>query len=81
MIKTLSIAIACGLFALADASACVGCRQPGIGGVDEPQTVMAGMAFSWSVISLLVLVVVVLGGLTVYIAKTCQRLDREKNNA
>jgi len=66
---------------LTDASACVGCRQPGVGGGDEPQTVMAGMAFSWSVISLLIVVVVVLGGLSIFIAKTCQRLDRENDVA
>ncbi len=61
------------------AEACVGCRQPGVSALEEPQTLAAGVAFSWSVISLLVLVVVVLGFLTAYIAKTCARVDREKN--
>ena len=64
---------------LPGAWACVGCRQPGVTGPDEPQTVMAGVAFSWSVITLLLMVVLVLGGLSIYIARTCQRLDREKN--
>lgn len=67
------------LLTLPRVSACVGCRAPGVGGADEPQTVTAGIAFSWSVISLLVLVILVLAGLTAYIAKTCQRLDSEKN--
>lgn len=65
------------LFVLPHAQACVGCRQPGT--VMDRDLVTAGVAFSFSVISLLVLVVVVLAGLTAYIAKTCQRLDREKN--
>jgi len=62
---------------LPHAQACVGCRQPGA--AIDPDLVTAGVAFSFSVVSLLVLVVVVLAGLTAYIAKTCQRLDREKN--
>lgn len=67
------------LFAPAAAEACVGCRQPMVNSIEEPQTVAAGVAFSMSVMSLLILIVVVLAGLTAYIAKTCQRLDREKN--
>ena len=27
--------------------ACVGCRQPGVGNADEPQTVLAGVGLSW----------------------------------
>ncbi|MEI8311920.1 MAG: hypothetical protein WCH98_14320 [Verrucomicrobiota bacterium] len=59
------------------AMACVGCREPGAFGPDEPQTVMAGVAFSWSVITMLVIVAALLGGLGFYIAKTCKRVDRE----
>lgn len=59
------------------ARACVGCREPGAFGPDEPQTIMAGAAFSWSVLTMLVLVLAVLGGLGFYIAKTCARVDRE----
>jgi len=59
--------------------ACVGCREPGVTGAEEPQTVMAGIALSWSVLMMLLFVIVVIAGLGFYIAKTCQRLDREKN--
>lgn len=59
------------------AMACVGCREPGAFGPDEPQTVLAGMAFSWSVITMLVLVAGLVGGLGFYIAETCRRVDRE----
>ncbi len=58
------------------AMACVGCRQPGVGGADEPQTVLAGVAFSWSVITMLLLVASLIGGLGFYIAKTCRQVDR-----
>ncbi|MDX2080106.1 MAG: hypothetical protein SFU53_04920 [Terrimicrobiaceae bacterium] len=67
------------MLAPAAADACVGCRQPMVDSIEEPQTIAAGVAFSMSVVTLLILVVVVLAGLTAYIAKTCQRLDREKN--
>jgi hypothetical protein len=59
------------------AMACVGCRESGAFGPDEPQTVIAGMAFSWSVLTLLVTVLAALSGLGYYIAKTCIRVDRE----
>ena len=57
--------------------ACVGCREPGFGGPDEPQTVLAGVAFSWSVVTMLVIVGSIIGALGFFIAKTCRRLDRE----
>ena len=57
--------------------ACVGCRTPMVG-AEEPQTVLAGVALSWSVVTLLVTVVGVIAGLGLYIARTCQRVDREK---
>ncbi|MFA7344747.1 MAG: hypothetical protein WC003_10615 [Terrimicrobiaceae bacterium] len=59
------------------AMACVGCREPGAFGPDEPQTVMAGVAFSWSVITMLAIVAALIGGLGFYITKTCGRVDRE----
>lgn len=61
------------------ALACVGCREPGSCGPDEPQTVLAGLAFSWSVITMLLTVAALLGGLGFYIAKTCRRVDRENS--
>ena len=61
---------------LPDAAACVGCRQPGAGGPDEPQTVTAGIALSWGVVSMLAIVGLIIAGLTYYIADTCRKLDR-----
>lgn len=68
------------LLSIPHALGCVGCREPGGLASDEPQTVMAGVALSWSVLTMLVIVAVIIGGLSMYIAKTCQRLDREKNS-
>lgn len=59
------------------ALACVGCRQPGVGGPDEPQTVLAGVAFSWSVVTMLAFVALIVSFLAFYIVKTCRRVDRE----
>jgi hypothetical protein len=61
---------------LPDAAACVGCRQPGSGGPDEPQTVTAGIALSWGVVGMLAIVGLIVAGLTYYIADTCRKLDR-----
>lgn len=61
---------------LPQASACVGCRQPGAGGPDEPQTVTAGIALSWGVVGMLAIVGLIVSGLTYYIANTCRNLDR-----
>ena len=58
--------------------ACVGCRQM----TDEvkrtePSTVMAGFAFSWSVLFMLVVVGLILTFLVTYITRVVQRLSRE----
>lgn len=58
--------------------ACVGCREPGVGGLEEPRTVAAGIALSWGVLSMLAIVGLLVGGMTLYIVKTCRRLDRER---
>jgi hypothetical protein len=61
------------------ASACVGCREPGTETLlHESPTVMAGSAFSWSVLFMLAFVFVMIGGMTFYIWRTCQRLERER---
>ncbi len=41
--------------------ACEGCKMAGTKGLTEPQTVMAGMAFSWSVLFMLTAVFLLLG--------------------
>jgi hypothetical protein len=64
------------LIRLPEVAACVGCRQPGAGGPDEPQTVTAGIALSWGVVGMLAIVGLIVAGLTYYIAHTCRNLDR-----
>ena len=59
-----------------EAAACVGCRQPGEGGPDEPQTITAGIALSWGVVGMLAIVGLIVTGLAFYIADTCRKLDR-----
>lgn len=68
------------LFAVADAAACVGCREPGSDVMaKESPTVMAGVAFSWSVLFMLLFALLVVGGMSLYIGKTCQRIERERS--
>jgi len=62
------------------AMACVGCRTPMVSGAEEPQTILAGVAFSWSVITMLVIVGAIVGGLGFFIASTCRRVDRENGS-
>ncbi|MEO8205358.1 MAG: hypothetical protein ABI615_04200 [Chthoniobacterales bacterium] len=59
------------------ALACEGCRQPGV--LSEPQTALAGVGFSWSVLVMLCLVFSLLGGMTWYITNTCKRIDRGRD--
>jgi hypothetical protein len=67
------------LFSAVDCvTACVGCREPGSETVaKESPTVLAGWAFSWSVLFMLVLVFAIVGGMSLYIWQTCRRLERE----
>ena len=62
-----------------EAFACVGCREPGSQTVaNEPQTVLAGIGFSWSVIFMLVFSLTIVVGMSCYIWFTCRRLARER---
>ena len=60
------------------AFACVGCREPGVGNNDEPQTVLAGVGFSIGVLCMLAVVFAVVGAMVFLIVRTCRSLD-EKN--
>ncbi len=61
------------------AEACVGCREPGTQTIDhESPTVLAGMAFSWSVIFMLTVVLALVAAMSLYIWRTCARLDRDR---
>jgi hypothetical protein len=57
--------------------ACVGCRQMTEEVKrTEPSTVMAGFAFSWSVLFMLVVVGVMISFLVTYMSRVVQRLNR-----
>lgn len=67
------------LVAAPSAMACVGCREPGKETIEhEPQTVLAGIAFSWSVLFMLGFAFAVVMGMSAYIWRTCQRIERER---
>lgn len=62
------------------ALACVGCREPGSLTLQhENSTVLAGMAFSWSVMFMLGFVMLIVFGMSLYIWRTCRRLDQKQN--
>lgn len=56
--------------------ACVGCRAPGAETlVNEPQTALAGIGFSWGVIIMLACAFSIVGAMVGFICKTIARLD------
>jgi len=57
-LKALLVFTVCAPF---EAFACEGCKMAATKGMSEPQTIMAGMAFSWSVLFMLVVVFLLLG--------------------
>jgi len=72
------IALAAFFSAAEGVMACVGCREPGSETIaKESPTVLAGWAFSWSVLFMLLFVFLIVGGMSFYIWQTCRRLDRE----
>lgn len=77
--RTLPIVVLAALLWAAEwGIACVGCREPGAETIaKESPTVLAGLAFSWSVLFMLVFVFVIVGGMSFFIWQTCRRLDRE----
>ena len=73
-----ALALAAFISAVECAMACVGCREPGSETIaKESPTVLAGWAFSWSVLFMLVFVFLIVGGMSFYIWQTCRRLERE----
>jgi|GEM_PF-958086 len=75
--KALRLAVVSLLAAAVEAAACVGCREPGADTVAaEPQTVLAGVGFSWGVILFLAVAFSIVGSLSVYIARVATNLDR-----
>jgi hypothetical protein len=80
MKRVLALLIFCLLVQMPTVLACVGCREPGVGNIDEPQTVLAGIALSWGVLCMLTVVFAVVGTMVIYITRTCQRLDSQNKN-
>lgn len=70
---------ACFFVFLPSASACVGCREAGsFTMAHESSTVLAGVGFSWSVVFMLAFVLCVVAGMSCYIWRTCQRIERDR---
>jgi energy-converting hydrogenase Eha subunit E len=78
------LAVFLGAVLLAPGSllACVGCREPGSQTVqNESGTVIAGFAFSWSVLFMLAFAVAVVALLAGYIWRTVLRLEEDRRRA
>lgn len=57
------------------AQACVGCRQPGPD--TEENTLLAGIALSWSVLFMLCVIFLVVGTMAVIMTRACQKVSRQ----
>lgn len=55
--------------------ACEGCKMAVADGVVEPQTMMAGMALSWSVLFMIAIVLLLLVGFIWFAYATCLKID------
>jgi hypothetical protein len=66
---------------VARASACPDCLLKNSGGMIEPQTVMAKMAFSASTLFMIAISFSVIGFMVWTMIKTCRDLDRERAHA
>lgn len=63
-----------GVFAV-DAYSCVGCRTQGDTLGDPEKILQAGLAFSWSVLFMLVVVMGMISGLVWFLVRTCRAVD------
>jgi len=72
-------ALVTGLLLQASAWACAGCREPGE--EVESATVMAGFAFSWGVVAMLVFLFVLCSGLGWFVMKTVKLVDARHRSA
>jgi len=57
------------------ALACEGCKMAASKGMSEPQTIMAGLAFSWSVLFMLAVVFLLLGIFAWAMRAACLQAD------
>lgn len=55
--------------------ACEGCKMAAAKGISEPQTIMAGIAFSWSVLFMLAVFFLVLGIFAWAMRNACIQAD------
>lgn len=54
---------------------CEGCKMAAAKGISEPQTIMAGFAFSWSVLFMLAVVFILLGVFAWAMRNACLQAD------
>jgi hypothetical protein len=71
---TMAMLATLGFFAM-DAAACVGCRAPGDTLGNPEKTIQAGLAFSWSVLFMLLVVMSAISGLVWFMVRTCHAVD------
>ncbi len=55
--------------------ACEGCKMAASKGISEPQTIMAGMAFSWSVLFMLAVFLFLIGVFAWAMRHACLQAD------
>lgn len=60
--------------------ACEGCKMAAAKGISEPQTIMAGMAFSWSVLFMLTVFFLLLGIFVWAMRSACLQANAAHNN-
>jgi heme/copper-type cytochrome/quinol oxidase subunit 2 len=73
--RFLSVGLALFLVLAGEALACVGCRTTGETLGDPQKIIQAGIAFSWSVLFMLVVVFTAVSGLVVFLVRTCRAVD------
>lgn len=66
------------LLALSNATACPDCLLVNSGGIIEPQTTMAKLAFSASTIALILFSFFIIGVLVFSMIKACKDLEKER---
>ena len=76
--RRLSAPLLAFLFIVAQASACPDCLLKNSGGIIEPQTVAAKLAFSASTLLLLGILFSALGFMIWTMVKTCRELSKER---
>jgi hypothetical protein len=79
LVKTLLVSCFAGLLTAAPSLACAGCRV--MTKDSEATTVMAGVAFSWGVVAMLVFLFALCSGLGWFVMKTIKAVDAGRGSA